>query len=222
MSIKNGAPSHLPEDLAALRQALAGDLAQASAGPLRQPFLVVLSGLPGTGKSHFARELVQRAPLLVLSSDRLRKALVTQPKYTAAESSRLFAACHRLIEELLLEGRKVLFDATNLTEGHRQPLHEITERLGVPLVLVRLTAPQDVVRRRLTGRVNGQSDSSFSDADWLIYCRLRPMDGPIARPHYAVDTSEDITPVVDEIAHRVRTGGTVESGSPSLEVFPSV
>jgi predicted kinase len=221
MTTPNGATAQLPEDLATLRQALAADLERIPASKPSQAFLVVLSGLPGTGKSHFARELVSRAPLVVLSSDRLRKALVGQPKYSAGESSRLFAACHRLIEEFLHEGRKVLFDATNLNEGFRQPLYDIAERLSVPLVLVHLTAPNGVVRQRLTGRSNGQLDSSYSDADWLIYCRLKPLEQPVARPHYRVDTSQDIIPVVEEIARRVRAGRRGKARV-NLETAPQV
>lgn len=221
MTAPNGDPGQLRQDLATLRQALASDLAGVPAGSSRQAFLVALCGLPGAGKSHFARELVSRVPMTVLSSDRLRKALVGQPKYTAGESSRLFAACHRLIEELLREGRKVLFDATNLNERFREPLYDITDRLDVPLALVHLTAPNGVIRRRLTGRANGDTDSSFSDADWIIYCRLKPLEQPIARSHYAVDTSQDITPVVEEIAQRVRAGSKGKAAG-SLEVAPQV
>jgi predicted kinase len=221
MTAPNGDPGQLPADLATLRQTLACDLEAVPAGRRSQAFLVALCGLPGAGKSHFARELVHRVPMAVLSSDRLRKALVGQPKYTAGESTRLFSACHRLIEELLQEGRKVLFDATNLNEAFRQPLYDITDRLDVPLVLVHLTAPNGVIRRRLTGRANGETNSSFSDADWLIYCRLRPMEQPIARSHYAVDTSQDITPVVEEVARRVQAGSKGRAGG-SLEVAPQV
>jgi predicted kinase len=206
MTSATGDSSQLQADLAALRLALASGLEAAPKGRRSGAFLVALCGLPGSGKSHFARELVSRVPMVVLSSDRLRKALVGQPKYTAGESTRLFTACHQLIEELLRQGRKVLFDATNLTEGHRQPLYDIAQRLDVPLVLVHLTAPNGVIRQRLAGRSNGELDSGFSDADWLIYCRLKPAEQPIARPHYAVDTSQDITPVVEEIARRARAG----------------
>ncbi|MSQ05740.1 MAG: ATP-binding protein [Dehalococcoidia bacterium] len=221
MPTPNGNPGQLLQDLDTLRQALASDLEGVPTGSRSQAFLVVLCGLPGSGKSHIARELVRRVPMAVLSSDRLRKALAGQPKYTALESSRLFAACHQLIEELLREGRKVLFDATNLNEGFRQPLYDITGSLDVPLILAHLTAPNEVIRQRLAGRANGESDSSFSDADWRIYCRLRPMQQPIARPHYAVDTSQDITPVVEEIAQRVQAGSKGKSTS-TLEVAPEV
>ncbi len=219
MTEPNGDPGQLPADLATLRQTLSTDLEGVPAEGRSHAFLVVLCGLPGTGKSHFARELVSRVPMAVLSSDRLRKALVGQPKYTAGESTRLFAACHQLIEELLQEGRKVLFDATNLNEASRQPLYDITSRLHVPLILAHLTAPNGVILQRLTGRANGELDSSFSDADWRIYCRLRPMQQPIVRPHYAVDTSQDITPVVEEIAQRVRAGSKAKAAC-IVEVVP--
>ena len=80
--------------------------------------------------------------------------LIPNPKYTPSEHTRVFNACHVLIEDLLCQGRGVLFDATNLTESFRRPLYWICDRLSIPLVLARFTAPQYVVRRRprRTGR----------------------------------------------------------------------
>jgi predicted kinase len=189
----------LAQDTAALRQALESDLRQYPPESLGSPFLVVLSGLPGAGKSHFARELAKRVPFLVLGSDRLRKALVSHPQYDREEHIRVFAACHRLVEELLKEDYRVIFDATNLTEGFRQPLYDIAERLETPLTLVRLTAPGEVIRRRLDERAAGLRSDSYSDADWLVYCRLSPGEEPIKRPHFVVDSSQDISPALEEI-----------------------
>src|SRR3972149_825639 len=87
--------------------------------PMAKPVLVVISGLPGTGKSYFSRKLAERLPCVILESDALRKRLFSSPDYSAAESQYLFSACHRLIEELLKSGISVVLDATNLVEGHR-------------------------------------------------------------------------------------------------------
>jgi predicted kinase len=203
MLTPGGTEQELSQDTAALRQALEADLRQYPAQSPSGPFLVVLSGLPGTGKSHFARELVKRVPFLILGSDRLRKALLPQPNYTREEHVRVFAACHRLVEDLLREGYRVIFDATNLTEGFRQPLYDIAERLGSPLALVRFTASQVVVRRRLDERAAGLRSDSYSDADWLVYCRLLPGEEPIKRPHFAVDSSQDIYPCLEEVVRLV-------------------
>ena len=81
-----------------------------------KPVFIAMSGLPGTGKSYFARELARKIPLVILESDALRKVLFPSPTYSAAESARLFRASHLLIERLLRKGISLILDATNLVE----------------------------------------------------------------------------------------------------------
>ena len=201
-----GLPIALVQETAVpLRIALAREFALTQPEPSDKPCLIVLSGLPGTGKSHFAKELGKRLPLLVLESDRLRKVLAPNPKYTRGESARLFAACHLLIEEYLLQDRLVLLDATNLTEGFRQPVYEIADRVSVPMVLARITAPGEIVRRRLSDRGAGMHPSDYSDAGWRIYSRMYPHEETIARPHLNVDSSGDISQSVEEVVRLVQS-----------------
>lgn len=194
-------------DAAFLRKALDRDRTDRSDEDSLQGTLVALSGLPGTGKSHFARELTKQLPFLVLESDRIRKLLVAKPEYTGVEHSRVFAVCHLLIEDCLSQGRRVLFDATNLTEAFRRPLCLICHRLSVPLLLVRFTAPKDIVRARLIERTAGVHEGDFSDAGWSIYCRLAPYEEPIKGPHFTVDSSGNIATVLDEIARLASAAG---------------
>ena len=189
----------LRSDVNALRRALRGDFRRVSP-TFHGNALIGLCGLPGTGKSHFAASLCHRFPCLVLGSDRLRKVLAPQPLYTREEHARVFRAAHALLESLLREGYPVIFDATNLTERAREPLGEIAHRVGVPLVLVQFDAPPDLVRRRLARRSRGEVDDTWSDADWRIYCRLYPGQEPVTGPHFDVDSSRSIEPVVEEVA----------------------
>ena len=169
-----------------------------------RPILVALCGLPGAGKTYFARELTKLIPFCVLESDRIRKALVPKPKYTPGEHSRVFNVCHLLIEEYLSQGRRVLFDATNLTENFRLPLRQISRRQNARLVLVMLTAPRDIIRQRLQDREeereSGLHPGNYSDASWLIYCRLAPYEEPVEGDHLSVDTSADISRTVEDVA----------------------
>ncbi|MSQ40738.1 MAG: ATP-binding protein [Dehalococcoidia bacterium] len=186
------------EDTQRLKDAL-GPLPE----PWPKPVLVMLSGLPGTGKSTFARRLTGQLPFLVLESDELRKTLVGEPRHTKGESARLFAACHQLIQELLTQGIPVILDATNLQESHREPLYRIAEVTVAKVILVHTHAPTEVVRERLQRRQQSQAPQDNSQADWRVYQRMRPSEEPIQREHYVVDTSMDVEPVVERMVREV-------------------
>jgi predicted kinase len=169
--------------------------------PVAKPTLVAVSGLPGTGKSYFSAKLAERLSFVILESDALRKILFPYPTYSAEESTRLFRAVHRLIERLLKRGIPVILDATNLSERHREYLYSIAEHLGIKLILVRVEAPPELVAGRLHQRQ--EIRESKSDADWTVYQRMRSSLEEIQRRHYVVDTSRDITPVLDKIVKEV-------------------
>ena len=198
------APADPARDAAILGQALQGEWPAVK--PDSRPALLLLCGLPGSGKSYFAAALSQRIPLVILSSDRLRKILIPRPRYTRGEHRRVFAAAHLLLAQLLAAGYAVVFDATNRTARARQPLYELAEQAGAPLLIVEFTAPEEVIRQRLARRADGTDTvgyQDYSDADWRIYCQMRQGGEPIDRPHYRVDSSGDITPVLAEIAGRL-------------------
>jgi DegV family protein with EDD domain len=167
--------------------------------PVERPVLVMLSGLPGSGKSHLAREIVARHPLAVLNSDALRRTLVKRPTYSQAESARLFTAVHALIEDLLRRGVLVLLDATNLKEAHRRPLREIAERTGARLLVVEVTAAEDVIRQRLTARRAREDPADISEATQEVYEMMREEAEPVDGPHIVVDADGDIQTAVDQI-----------------------
>jgi len=175
-------------------------LVQIAPAPRRspRPALVVLVGLPGSGKSTVAEELRARTGCVVLESDALRKLLVSRPAYSSTESLRLFEAIHEAIAALLAKGASVVLDATNVAESERAPLYKIAEQANARLVLVRVTAPERVTRRRLAERHD--SAEGASDADIVVFERMRERVEEIQRPHHLVDTSKDVAPVLDAVA----------------------
>jgi len=189
----------LNKDVGRLRQSLDG-LPQ----PQVEPPLVIVSGLPGTGKSFFCRKLAERLPFLILPSDTLRKVLFPSPVYNEDENRRLFPACHTLVEELLGEGIPVIFDATNLLERHREYLYHAADKTGAKVILVCVEAPLGVIRQRLLAREEGLVPQDDSQADWEVYQRMKPRKEDISRHHFVVDTSRDIGTAIDKIVREIR------------------
>ena len=194
-----------PADLVLLRSTLSDELPQQTPAPS----LVILCGLPGAGKSHFARKLVARAPFLWLSSDRTRKLLVAQPCYSRREHRRVFSAMHLLTRGYLSDGYSVVFDATNLNENVRAPLYAIAADAGIDPVIIRFTASPALVRQRLADRASGAADAAQSDAGWEVYSRMAVADQPVPHPHILVQAPEDLEPAIQQTLRRTQTEHTL-------------
>lgn len=168
------------------------------------PALLMLSGLPGAGKSYLAQRLAQRRPFVILESDRVRKALFPQPAYSSEESTLVHRLCRIMMERLLARGVNVIYDATNLSEFHRRFIYHLADRLGVKLVVVRTVAPEEVIKARLDMRKVDPSSDDASDADWEVYTRMLSSQEPIERPHLVIDTSQDIDEAVAKVLRQLR------------------
>ena len=191
--------THLVSDVQRLIEIL-GQLPE----PVVEPAFVVVSGLPGTGKTYFCSKLAERLPFVVLESDALRKTLFPSPGYGSSESSYLFWVCHLLIERLLKKGIPVIMDAINLSERYRERLCNIAEHLNARPILVRVEVPPEGAHERLKARQASRGEGSKSDAGWEAYQRMASIVQKIRRNHYAVDTSRDITSVLGKVVRGVR------------------
>jgi len=172
--------------------------------PTASPALIVVSGLPGSGKSYFSRRLAERLDFPIVESDAMRRILSKEPDYSWAESERLFRACHALIGDLLHKGISLIFDATNLIERNREQLYRIADSADAKLIIVRLEAPPELVRQRLERRQMEPDPDDKSAANWQVYQKMTATAEKIRRNHFAVDTSRDITPAIEKIVREVR------------------
>ena len=180
----------------------------AGAQPLDGPYLIMLSGLPGTGKSFLAQKLQERLPAAVVESDAVRAILFQPVSFSAGESEWVFDVCHATIERLLRRGIGTIMDATNLQERHRERVYDIAEQCDASLFIVRVDAPPRVVRERLEQRLAMAGPQGPYAADWEVYRRMRYTKERIGRDHFYVDTSkgteEAVVSVVDAVQNRLQ------------------
>lgn len=172
-------------------------------GSVARPFVIMLSGLPGTGKSYLARRLSDRLRAPIIETDFVRKMLFPQPSYSADESAIVHWVSRLLMRKLLARGAPVILDATNLIERQREMVYHVAEQAGARLVIVQTVAPEEVVRARLERRLTQRDPGDISDATWSVYRRMAERQEPIRRPHLVVNTSEDLEPAIDKIIREV-------------------
>lgn len=140
--------------------------------PRRRPCLLLVAGLPGSGKSSLSRDLAAAAGFTVIRSDVVRKNLAGVPEtqrleagfYSDKWNERTYAECQRQAEALLFEGRRVIVDASFSEEVRRLSFLELAKRWSVPSLMLHCQASADVVKARLQRRTH-----DASDADWRVH-----------------------------------------------------
>ncbi|MGE3076594.1 MAG: AAA family ATPase [Dehalococcoidia bacterium] len=155
------------------------------------PALILLSGLPGAGKTTFAERLAGCLELRHIESDAIRLSIAPEPAFSFEESGKVFARAEAEARVTLQAGCHALIDATNLTRRDRKRFVRLAQNLGVRLVAVRVVAPEATIRERLSAPRTGNSKAGVQ-----VYERMSSRPQAFDCPTVVVDTRFDIAPAV--------------------------
>lgn len=145
--------------------------------PEHRPALLLVGGLPGTGKSTLADGLAKAGHGRWIRSDAVRKSLAgLHPTdagthagiYTPEWTRRVYDACLHQARDALIEGQRCIVDASFSDDHLRERFINLAQRNGARVVFLECTAPPEVIRDRLHHR-----KGDVSDADWSIYLRKK-------------------------------------------------
>ncbi|MBE2220174.1 MAG: ATP-binding protein [Anaerolineae bacterium] len=153
--------------------------------------LLMMVGLPGTGKSSVVNALQPMMPHVVIATDKIRSSIRESPVYTASEVMLVYEVCYGIIERRLRKGERVVFDGSNLLVARRDYLQKLARRCGAPVAICYVQASQEVIQQRLRARaLRGHSNMDKSDADWAVYKWMVEAQEPLAEDHLIVDTTD--------------------------------
>jgi predicted kinase len=113
--------------------------------------LILICGLPGSGKTTLARQLAPRVPAVRLSPDEWKHDLGID-YYDEPSRVRLEDRLWRLAQELLTLGQSVILENGFWAREERDELRLAARRLGVGVELHYLDAPVEELWRRLERR----------------------------------------------------------------------
>ncbi|TWU13318.1 Phosphotransferase enzyme family protein [Symmachiella macrocystis] len=129
------------------------------------PRIVLTRGMSGSGKSTVSQELLQILLAVRLRSDVERKRsfpdeMAVDERYSDAATAATYRQMCDGVRAAINGGFTAIADATFLSRQRRDEFRDLANELGAVLVILDVTAPDDVLRQRVAARAAAGQDVS--------------------------------------------------------------
>lgn len=145
----------------------------------------LVMGLPGTGKTYFARALAERLKIPHSNTDGIREAHGLMGAYDEASKERVYELLLQWMLDHARKGEDIVLDATFIKKELRDRFIEPLEREGISFRLIRMVADRSVVEERV------KKDRPQSEAGIDVHDRLKEEMDPIEREHLVLDSGKE-------------------------------
>lgn len=139
--------------------------------------LILVFGLPGSGKTTFARALAERRGASHFNSDIIRDQMGLLGQYDATSKKKVYDGLENAVRQALLEKKDVVIDATFFKNSLREPFLQIARETGAPYFWIELKADPEVIRKRVSKK------RPYTEADFEVYQKVKAAFEPLDEPH---------------------------------------
>ncbi|MCM4161582.1 ATP-binding protein [Antarcticibacterium flavum] len=144
--------------------------------------VILVIGLPGSGKSFFAERLAQKIGADYYNSDRLRKEIFFERTYSDSEKEKVYNALLKKMKEATNKGKDVVVDATFYKDKFRKLF---TTNGGERIAFIKVWANEKLTKDRI------QKKRKFSEADFDVYKLLKRQWEPVKQPHLILESTNE-------------------------------
>ncbi|KHE91725.1 MAG: AAA family ATPase [Candidatus Scalindua rubra] len=138
------------------------------------PRLIIMRGVSASGKSTVSQQLLDVLGAVRIRSDVERKRLFHIPTdntganaiasgiYSEQASERTYAKLAGLASAVIAAGYSVIVDAAFIQYDQRKAFQALAVRMAIPYIIIEVTAPNEVLRKRIMARKHDVSDADLA------------------------------------------------------------
>lgn len=172
--------------------------------------MIVLAGLPGTGKSTLARKLARKYRLEHISTDSVRKRIFRDVRrntfgrgsYSNRQRMVVYDTINYVLYTLLKHGVGCVLDGTFYQERLRSKVGRICARFDAKFVLVIVDCPDRIVNKRFKEREK-RTRRTLSDADSQIYEKFKKLFEVTRLPHIEINMASEQNEILERISDAI-------------------
>lgn len=162
--------------------------------------IVIMAGLPGTGKTTLANALAAELHGVVINKDAIRAALFPPEliEYSDRQDDFIMGVMLDTAAYVLAAdpGRIVFLDGRTFSRSYqRQLVADAAQRLKQPLKVIETITSPEIARQRLEADA-ATGVHPAANRDWALYEHVRSYFEPLPAPKLAIDTTAPVAECV--------------------------
>ena len=137
---------------------------------LGNPMIILVVGVPGVGKSFFARRFAETFNAPLVSEDKIRYTLFSNHTYTRNEQAMVDQVAKLLIDELFIAGKTFVLDGGYNARSRRDEITQRANQYGFRTLIVWVQTDDPTAKRRALHRsvkiAGDQYKQSLTQEQW--------------------------------------------------------
>lgn len=160
--------------------------------------VIIVFGLPGSGKSYFASRLAGMMQAVHINSDRLRKEMFHQRSYTDREKAVVYNEMLKKAKEAIGQNKNVVLDAT-FHRNEKRELFEEEIKGEARVFFIEIAADEAMIMQRL------KRERTDSEANFEVYKKILRQWEPLHASHLILEsTNTNVDAMLQKAAQYLR------------------
>lgn len=147
--------------------------------------IIMIFGLPGSGKSYFARHLQKEIDAIYFNTDIIRRELNLNGVYNEESKQKVY---DKLVEEVsgqLDKGFDVIVDGTFHKQRRRESFRGIARKKSIEIYFIEIKASERTIRKRI------EKKRKDSEADFEVYRNIKNEFDPFSESHLILRSDKE-------------------------------